>query len=171
MFVLRPKNTQGDLKLIYLSSEVYFFKIPYVTSFMLFDYDIYTNSIAIRLTKKTHYIYLYLKKLQKLMYMFSQVQFVRMKFRGKGYYIYKTLRNTIAPNFGYAHRVYVFAYFISLKFLTKTSIIMFGLLKTDLIKVGYCFKATRPMNVFTGRGVRFARQLVYRKTGKISSYR
>jgi hypothetical protein len=171
MFVLRSKKTLEDSKLIYLSSEVYFFKIPYVSSFMLFDYDNYTNGIAIRLTKKTYCTSLYLKKLQKLMYMFSQVQFVRMKFRGKGYYIYKTLRNTIAPNFGYAHRVYVYAYFVSLKFLKKTSIIMFGLLKTDLIKVGYRFKTTRPMNIFTGRGVRFTRQLVYKKTGKISSYR
>lgn len=103
--------------------------------------------------------------------MFSQVQFIRMKFRGKGYYIYKTLRNTVAPNFGYAHRVYVYAYFVSLKFLSKTAILIFGLLKTDLFKVGDAFKATRPINIFTGRGVRFTRQIVYRKTGKVSSYR
>ena len=103
--------------------------------------------------------------------MFSQVQFIRMKFRGKGYYIYKTTRNTIAPNFGYAHRVYVYAYAVSLKFLSKTSIIMFGFSKKDLLEAGYCFKATRPINVFTGRGVRFSRQTVYRKIGKVSSYR
>ena len=103
--------------------------------------------------------------------MFSQVQFIRMKFRGKGYYIYKTLRNTIAPNFGYAHRVYIYAYFVSLKFLSKTSIILFGLMKSDLFKVGLDFRNTRPINVFTGRGVRFTRQLIYRKTGKVSSYR
>lgn len=171
MFVLSSKTLQTSNKLIYLSSSVYFFKIPYVTSFMRFDYDVYTSSISITLQSKRRYVYLYLKNLQKLIYMFSQVQFVRMKFRGKGYYIYKTLRNTVAPNFGYAHRVYVYAYFVSLKFLSKTSIILFGLLKTDLFKVGQAFKLTRPMNIFTGRGVRFARQLVYRKTGKVSSYR
>jgi hypothetical protein len=26
-------------------------------------------------------------------------------------------------------------------------------------------------NIFTGRGVRFARQIIYKKTGKVSSYR
>ena len=103
--------------------------------------------------------------------MFSQVQFVRMRFRGKGYYIYKTTRNTIAPNFGYAHRLYVYAYAVSLKFLSKTSIIMFGFCKKDLLEAGYGFKSTRPINIFTGRGVRFARQTVYRKIGKVSSYR
>jgi len=171
MFVLGAKNLDNTHKLIFMSSETYFFKIPYVTNQMHFDYDIFTSTIHITLRVKTHYTLLYFKNLQKLIYMFSQVQFVRMKFRGKGYYIYKTLRNTVAPNFGYAHRVYVYAYYTSLKFLSKTSIILFGLVKYDLFKVGYAFKATRPMNVFTGRGVRFARQLVYRKTGKVSSYR
>lgn len=171
MFVLGSKNQTATYKLIFLSSETYFFKIPYVADQMLFNYDIYTSTIYITFKIKTHYILLYLKNLQKLIYMFSQVQFVRMKFRGKGYYIYKTLRNTIAPNFGYAHRVYVYAYFTSLKFLSKTSIILFGLIKHDLFKVGHAFKTTRPMNIFTGRGVRFTRQLVYRKTGKVSSYR
>jgi len=89
-----------------------------------------------------------------------------MKFRGKGYYIYKTLRNTIAPNFGYAHRLYIYAYFVSLKFLSKTSIILFGLKKTDLYKIGYLFKKTRPINIFTGRGVRFSRQIIYKKLEK-----
>jgi amino acid transporter len=27
------------------------------------------------------------------------------------------------------------------------------------------------INVFTGRGVRFARQVIYKKTGKVSTYR
>jgi len=148
MFVLSSKHTQNNLKLVYLSSSTYFFKIPYITNLMHFDYDIYTLSINITLKAKTHYIYLYFKQLQKLLYMFSQVQFIRMKFRGKGYYIYKTLRNTIAPNFGYAHRVYIYAYFVSLKFLSKTSIILFGLMKSDLFKVGLDFRNTRPINVF-----------------------
>jgi hypothetical protein len=29
----------------------------------------------------------------------------------------------------------------------------------------------RRMNIFTGRGVRFAKQIVYKKTGKVSAYR
>ena len=138
---------------------------------MNFEFDIYTHTISILLIHSTPYMYLYLKRLQQILFLFSQVQFIRMRFRGKGYYIYKTLRNTIAPNFGYAHRVYVYSYFVSLKFLSKTSIILFGTSKKDLFKVGYGFKRTRPMNIFTGRGVRFVRQIVYKKIGKISSYR
>jgi hypothetical protein len=170
-FLLGSKKSSCRNKLLYLSSSKYFFKIPLVTDLMLFNFDSLTRSVNILLLSATSLIHLYLKTLQKLLYMFSQVQFVRMKFRGKGYYIYKTLRHTIAPNFGYAHRVYVYAYFVSLKFLSKTSIILFGLLKTDLFKVGDNFKSTRPINIFTGRGVRFTRQIIYKKTGKVSSYR
>lgn len=170
-FLLGSKKISCRNKLLYLSSSKYFFKIPLVTDLMLFSFDSLTRSVDILLLSATPWIHLYLKTLQKLLYMFSQVQFVRMKFRGKGYYIYKTLRHTIAPNFGYAHRVYVYAYFVSLKFLSKTSIILFGLLKTDLFKVGDNFKSTRPINIFTGRGVRFTRQIIYKKTGKVSSYR
>ena len=97
--------------------------------------------------------------------------FTKMKFKGKGYYVYKNYRNTIAPKFGYYHRVYVYAFNISVKFLSKTSVLLFGFCKQDIMTVGYNFKSKKPINVFTGRGVRFARQVVYRKTGKVSSYR
>jgi len=132
-FLLSSKTSVNDIKIIYLSSAKYFFKIPYPTKLLLSTFDVYTSSINFTLLTKTHYIYLYFQQLQSLIYLFSQVQFTRMKFRGKGYYIYKTLRNTIAPNFGYAHRLYIYAYFVSLKFLSKTSIILFGLKKNRFI--------------------------------------
>tara|TARA_B100000795_G_scaffold73607_1_gene52083 strand:- start:7717 stop:7854 length:138 start_codon:yes stop_codon:yes gene_type:complete len=41
----------------------------------------------------------------------------------------------------------------------------------DLLLVGGQIKALRPINIFTGRGVRFNKQIIYKKTGKVSSYR
>ena len=171
IFVLKAKNNYSNYKVIHLTSSTYFFNIPYNTNLMRLKIDKYTPSLNWQLLETRTLMTLFWKNLQKLLYLPTHVQFVRMKFRGKGYYIYKTLRNTVAPNFGYAHRVYVYAYFVSLKFLSKTAIILFGLLKTDLFKAGQAFKKTRPINVFTGRGVRFNRQIVYRKTGKVSTYR
>jgi ribosomal protein L6P/L9E len=94
-----------------------------------------------------------------------------MKFKGKGYYVYKNFRHTLAPQFGYYHKIYVYAFNVSVKFLSKTSVLLFGLSKNDLLTVGYDFRSKKPMNIFTGRGVRFSRQVVYKKTGKVSSYR
>ena len=97
--------------------------------------------------------------------------FSKIKFKGKGYYVYKGFRNTITPQFNYYHRIYVYSFFTALKFIRKTAIIVFGYTMSDLNKVAYSLKSKRPINIFTGRGVRFARQIVYKKTGKVSSYK
>jgi ribosomal protein L6P/L9E len=105
------------------------------------------------------------------MLFFQTFSFVKIKFRGKGYYLYKNKRNTITPQFGYSHRIYIYAYFNIVKFLTKTKILIFGFSKKDILESGYDLKSKRPINIFTGRGVRFAKQIIYKKTGKVSAYR
>lgn len=102
---------------------------------------------------------------------FNRPFFLKIKFKGKGYYIYKNMRNTITPQFGYAHRIYKYTFYTSVKFRTKTSIILFGLQKHDVLRAGKNIYRMRPINIFTGRGVRFSRQVIYKKTGKVSSYR
>lgn len=102
---------------------------------------------------------------------FNRPFFMKVKFKGKGYYIFKNKRQTITPQFGHSHRLYVYAYFTSVKFLSKTHIFMFGLLQSDVLRAATRVKAMRPINIFTGRGVRFSRQVVYKKVGKVSSYR
>jgi ribosomal protein L6P/L9E len=101
----------------------------------------------------------------------TQVFFNKLKFRGKGYYIYKNKRNTVAFQFGYSHRVRIFTHFIGVKILSKTTIFFFGINKFDIFDASYLFFYKRPISIFTGKGVRFTRQLIYKKTGKISSYR
>jgi len=95
----------------------------------------------------------------------------KIKFKGKGYYIYRNYRNTITPQFGHSHRYYLYAYFINVRFLTKTKVLMFGVNKKDLLELSLILKKFRPINIFTGRGVRFSKQLIYKKAGKVSSYR
>lgn len=85
--------------------------------------------------------------------------------------MYKNKRNTIAPQFGFAHRVYVYSFLNTVKFLSKTKILLFGFSKIDVLQAGNNLCKVKPMNIFTGRGVRFARQVVYKKTGKVGAYR
>lgn len=106
-----------------------------------------------------------------IFYSFSKIFFRKLKFRGKGYYIYKNNRNTIAMQFGYSHRVRLYSFFIIVKFITKTSILLFGINKLNIYKKSYELFNFKPMNIFTGRGMRFTRQIVYKKIGKVSSYR
>jgi len=95
----------------------------------------------------------------------------KIKFKGKGYYLYKNKRNTITPQFNYAHRILIYSYFVGVKFLSKTTLLLFGYNKNVLLRAAKGIKAPRPINIFTGRGVRFARQVIYKKVGKVSSYR
>ena len=65
----------------------------------------------------------------------------------------------------------MFASYNYVRFLSKTSIIIYGLDKYKISKTAKMVKIVRPINIFTAKGMRFTRQILYRKTGKVSSYR
>ena len=109
--------------------------------------------------------------LERFARLFSIPFLLKLKFKGKGYYVFKNKRNTVAPQFGFAHRLYLYAYSVLVKLRSKTKVFLCGLSKIDVLKVGHTFKNFRPINIFTGRGVRFTRQIIYKKTGKVSAYR
>jgi hypothetical protein len=48
---------------------------------------------------------------------------------------------------------------------------MFGINIKDIFFLSNAFFKIKPINIFTGKGIRFSKQIVYKKTGKISSYR
>jgi len=85
--------------------------------------------------------------------------------------VYKGKRNTVATQFGFSHMTRVFGYNISLKFLTKTIILIFGINKFDILTTAKKLYFRRPYNIFTGKGMRFSKQIIYKKAGKISTYR
>ncbi len=97
--------------------------------------------------------------------------FRKIKFRGKGYYMYRNKRNTIVFRFGKSHRTYRYGFHTFLKVLSKTAIFFSSRVVYDLNFFLLTVFQVRPINLFTLRGIRFSRQLVYKKTGKISSYR
>jgi ribosomal protein L6P/L9E len=165
------KNKIKSQTTFYLSSNLYKIKLPLPTKILNFSFDKNTNIIKIHTLYINNNYRLYWHFLQQLVKAFYSPFFLKLKFKGKGYYIYKNKRNTITPQFGYAHRLYLYSYFVSVKFLSKTSIIVFGFKIQDLIQIGLGIKSMRPINVFTGRGVRFSRQIIYKKVGKVSSYR
>ena len=129
------------------------------------------RSLLLYFARPNNYFDLYWLAFNFVFHISTQVLFHKIRFRGKGYYVYKNYRNVLAFQFGYAHRVKIYVPFLNVKFLSKTSVFLFGANKSDIMKASHWFYDKRPINVFTGRGVRFTRQVVYRKAGKISSYR
>jgi len=74
--------------------------------------------------------------------------------------------------FGHSHLVYVRAWpGVRWRRKGKVKIILFGSSYPDLHLFAITAVRWRGMNVYHGRGLRLARQFVYRKAGKVSAYR
>ena len=165
----RDKNIH--FKVLYFYTTSYFFNITLPINFLNFRFDKGSRILFFTVHFSSNFLKPYLNLVRLLFHVFYKPFFIKLKFKGKGYYIFKNQRNTITPQFGFSHRIYVYSYSTIVKFLTKTKVFLFGLSKCDLLTSSYSIKAMRPINIFTGRGVRFSKQLVYKKTGKVSSYR
>lgn len=154
-----------------LFSETYFYNLVLPSRYLQFYYCRRTNCLNFIFFFYNNYFNLYWFFFNLVFNSLSLVFFNKLKFRGKGYYVYKNRRNTIAFQFGYSHRIRIFTHFVGAKLLSKTSVLFFGVNKFDVLRASYFFFRKRPISIFTGKGVRFTRQVIYKKTGKISSYR
>jgi len=156
---------------LFLYNDVIKLNIPLPASYLSIAFERASGSLLFKSYLSNAYHKQYIKQLSLLLTAFHSVFFKKLKFKGKGYYIYKNKRNTVAPQFGYSHRVYIYSWFTNIKFLGKTSLVIFGLTAADIRIPSRFIKNFRPINVFTGRGVRFSREVIYSKPGKVSSYR
>lgn len=170
--VILLKSLNNKLVLnFYIFSFSYYFFLPVLTKPINLRFSITNHTIILRSFYVTSFFHTYWTIFLQVFSSFSKIFFKKLKFRGKGYYIYKNYRNTIAMQFGFSHRLRVYSYFLSVKFLSKTSIFIFGINKKSIYKTSYKIFFKRPINIFTGTGIRFTRQIRYKKPGKISSYR
>jgi hypothetical protein len=165
------KKINTTFNYLYMYSENYFFILPFLNKFLLLKYDFQINCFIFNFFFKNNFYSLFWNYFKLIFYSFSKIFFCKLKFKGKGYYIYKNSRNTLALQFGYSHLLYLYGFFLNIKFLTKTSILLFGVNLNDIYFLSYSFFQVKPINIFTGKGIRFSKQIIYKKTGKVSSYR
>jgi len=168
-FLLLKKKSSPHF--MYLYSPNFFFFLPLPFKFLMFDYNRFLNVLSFSFFFKNNFFSIFFRKIKLLFFGFTLFFFKKLKFKGKGYYVYKNNRNTIAFQFGYSHIKRLFFYFSYVKFLSKTSILIFGFNSNNVDLLANCISKVRPVGIFTGRGMRFVKQIVYRKTGKLSSYR
>lgn len=154
-------------KMIYMFSDVYFFKIHLRTHFNFFYLNPISNIFSIYHRFRSTYSKLYWYWVRLVSTSFYSMFYKKIKFKGKGYHVFKNLRNTIVFRFNYAHKLMIYAPWISIKFLSKTSLFFFGINLFDINYSTLEFKTLRPINLFTMKGVRFSKQIIYKKTGKV----
>jgi ribosomal protein L6P/L9E len=169
-FILFKKKYINILNL-YIYNNEYFFILPFFKKFVSINYDFSANVLIFNFFFNNNFYSIFWNYFKNLFFSFSKIFFKKLKFKGKGYYIYKNNRNTIALQFGYSHKLYLYSFFVTVKFLTKTTILMFGNNYQDILNNSYSLYNIKKINIFTGKGIRFSRQIIYRKTGKVSSYR
>lgn len=97
--------------------------------------------------------------------------FKKLKYKGKSYKWFKK-KNSVVLRFGHSHLVVMRIpdYFLSKK-KKKMKLIFFGTCRWELKSFLTTLIKWKPINVYHARGLRFSRQLVFRKAGKVSAYR
>lgn len=166
------RRVQTDQKLVAcLLSPTYFFTLPTFEHTVAFRAVRGANLLVFHLYATPQLSHLTWATLRRVFSNFLKPTFLKLKFKGKGYYVFKSRRGTVTPQFGFAHRRYFYTPSFAVRFLSKTKIVLIGYARHELLQVAHTFQSYKPINVFTGRGVRFARQILYRKTGKVSLYR
>lgn len=179
LFLLSQKNPDDrntdwntDLRsfLCFVKTETYLLSFPiHYSSEFFFDKSQWRLSFTTILPRRT--ITKVITHCNFLLYSMISFFILKLKFRGKGYYIYKNLRNTIRFRFGFSHRRYRYFSVLHIKFTTKTSILLVSVNRGELWEQGLRIFRTRPINLYTGKGIRFNRQRLNRKLGKVGSYR
>jgi len=154
---------------LFFYSNIYFFYLPFRFSVCFFTqsgfiafYFLLTPFIFVNINKKLLkttrlFFFLFLKKLS-------------FSFSGKGYKLLKNLKGTVTFNFGHSHLFYIYNHTSEWFLITKTRGFVFGLNGFLLNQTLQCLINTKPINLYTGRGVRLLKQIVIKKPGKISTY-
>lgn len=96
---------------------------------------------------------------------------IKVRYKGKSYKWFRTKRS-IVLKFGHSHLVYFskLSYFYSKK-LSRMKLLFFGVNEFFFKKYFSSIIWWKPLNVYHNRGLRFAKQRVFRKFGKVSTYR
>lgn len=97
--------------------------------------------------------------------------YVKFKYKGKNYRWHRKKKG-IVLRFGHSHLIYSKKYFnVFLKKKGRMKMIFFG---TNIVLIRLFLNNLikwKPSNVYTGRGLRFSKQRLLKKAGKVSIYR
>lgn len=95
---------------------------------------------------------------------------VTLRFRSKYFFIERYAANCFIWWLGYSHVICIYNPQIYFYFLNKHTIIFYSRNQIYLKAVLRQYRALKPLNSYTLRGLRFAKDKIYKRTGKIKRY-
>jgi large subunit ribosomal protein L6 len=157
---------------VFISGPQHFLSFPLFNSSDLHSYDQVSRVVTFTQVRVSAFEIIYMKFLKLLLTSIVQRFFCKMKFRGKGYKLGRSRgRRTLAFQFGHSHRIFEYTYYATVKFIVKQALTLHGINLFDIRRIAQNIRRWRPINIYTGRGIRFNRQAVYRKQGKVKAYK
>lgn len=175
--IVKPRTPikNPPFRLIFIYSPIYYCMCPVPIHWRTHYQNKFNASVEVTARQMSHYTITYFTKFNMVFFGLHRPFFHKLKFKGKGYYMYRNFRNTITPQLGHAHRILTYTFYVGVRFFrrgtVRRSIVLVGRLKNHLHLAAWSIRQMRRQNIFTGRGVRFARDTIYKKPGKISTYR
>jgi len=155
-----------DKRTLVLYSNTYFLLVPALRN--LFNYGFHAfSSISTRNIVPVNLSQLFY---ETNFFLFFFLKSVKFSFSGKGHKLKYNKSNTVTFNFGHSHIFYVYNPTTKPLLLTKTKGFFLGLNSFLVKDSALRLQQAKPINTFSGRGVRLTRQLIIKKTGKVSMY-
>jgi ribosomal protein L6P/L9E len=94
----------------------------------------------------------------------------KIRFTGKGYRIKKSKRGSFKFYFGHSHNTYFFSGGLSARRNKKHRLTMFSNNLKKMNTVAKRLSNIKQINIYTKRGLRCKRQLIFKRLGKKSTY-
>jgi hypothetical protein len=157
--------------IIYTYNNFFFYQLSHCKDLVYIWIDIETKSLGFQtLTDKT-LTKLYFILLEKFFFSWDSYFFEKIKFKGKGYRIaFKKKKKIMKFYFGHSHKtIFIFRWTI-IKKPHKYKFIILQNNLTTLKKLNHEILKIKPLNIYTKRGLRNFRQIIYKRKGKKSSY-
>jgi len=167
IIILENKKNNNDLTII-LYNKLYSITLVNAKKKIKIDLESYSIKIDTNINWNNN---LNFKQINKFFKTFELYFFIKIKFKGKGFKIkFNKKLKIIKFFFGRSHITIFKLKKIKLKKITKYKFILKNLnfvkLKTNAMKI----TKIKPLNVYTLRGLRLAKQIIQKRKGKKSSY-
>lgn len=171
-------NVNTDLKVIKTNkktclvffNEKYFIKL-YLSETCKYFYQIGVKTISIKYSFIKNKAKLVESNINNLIFSLNFLWHVKIKFNGKGFKVRRFKKKQSMKFYFYRSHLTVFI-FRNVKLIKKHKY-KFVIFKSNQRILKLMTKdvlSIRPINIYTKRGLRASRQLIYKRTGKKSSY-
>lgn len=159
------ENKNKNNKFIYLYNNDYYFCIN-IANEIFINND--TNTVQLSNITFNNKNKLFNNEINKFLFSWDNLFFNKIKFTGKGFKFKKKINNLFLY-FNRAHKCFFIGNNLILKRLSKNKIILLKNNYNHLINDSILIRNIRANNIFTKRGLRFSRQIIYKKKGKTAA--